>query len=430
MNSIAPRTNGNEPLHIRQAVDRILGAAPAYRHLEPSRQLEMRRDLTKVASYIAGYPDLALEGPWASQMAPDLKAALAPRQDQSQKPQPVPAPAAGAPTPASGSAPSQGSATSRVGDVTRATLNAIDFPQFVSSLIQGTFQAIVESHIQQMEAYATLLKNVAQTVDRFMVDNISNGMARDFLADQFDGFISRDTSRGRPQLRVNKDAVPEGEMPSFFKDLGISGPDDIGEDTIEQDVVPAARKYLAQQRQQTLATMVMLGINRVLVEDGEISAKLQFHIDAAEHTKIKFDENKTTTGTMSGRAGRNPFSANAVLVNTSSLNAQSDLNVRADLTGQVKVKFKSDAFPLERFADSAAIQLINQNARVPAPATPASAQPASGASGTAATPAPTPTTPPAPAPVPVAVAPATPAKVAAPATQALAEDPWTPRYGT
>lgn len=418
----------NEPLHIQQAVDRILGAAPAYGRLQPSRQQEMRRDLTKVASYIAGYPDLALEGPWASQMAPDLKSALSPKQGQ---PQPAlgsaPSTAVTPAAPAGTQAPSQGSATSRAGDVARATLNAIDFPQFVSSLIQGTFQAIVESHIQQMEAYATLLKNVAQTVDRFMVDNISNGMARDFLADQFDGVISRDTSSGHPRLRVNKDAVPEGEMPSFFKDLGISSPDDLSEDTVEQDVVPAARKYLAQQRQQTLATMVMLGINRVLVEDGEISAKLQFHIDASESSKIKFDETKTTTGTMSGRAGRNPFSANAVMVNTSSLNAQSDINVRADLTGQVKVKFKSDAFPLERFADSAAVQLINQNARVPAPAP--AAQPAGGGATAVATlPA---------AAAPVAAAPptstvgATPAAQITPskaATQALAADPWAPRY--
>jgi len=260
-------------------------------------------------------------------------------------------------------------------------------------------------------------------------------MARDFLADQYDGVLSRDTSNGQPRLRVNRDSVPEGEMPSFFKDLGLNSSDDLNDETLEQDVVPAARKYLAQQRQQTLATMVMLGINRVLVDDGEISAKLQFHIDASEHTKIKFDENKTTTGTMAGRAGRNPFNANAVLVNTSSLNAQSDINVRTDLTGQVKVKFKSDAFPLERFADSAAIQLINQNARVPAPqaAPGATAAPAASAAPAATS---GPVAPPAPAVPGPATAPAagqTPAGASAPAkpataSQALAEDPWAPRY--
>ena len=200
-----------------------------------------------------------------------------------------------------------------------------------------------------------------------MTDNISNGMARDYLADQYGGFINRDTTGGKPRLVVNQDAVPEGELPSFFKDIGFDNASDVDQDSLEQHVVPAARRYLAQQRQQTLATMVMLGINRVLVDDGEIMAKLQFHIDATESTKIKFDENKTSAGTLAGSAARNPFNANAVLVNTASLNAQSNINVRADLTGQVKVKFRSDAFPLERFADSAAIQLINQNAKVPMP---------------------------------------------------------------
>ena len=54
------------------------------------------------------------------------------------------------------------------------------------------------------------------------------------------------------------------------------------EQTVEQVVVPATRRTLSETRQQTLATMVLMGINRVVVDDGEISAKLQFHIDASE----------------------------------------------------------------------------------------------------------------------------------------------------
>src|SRR5262249_9935500 len=146
-------------------------------------------------------------------------------------------------------------------------------------------------------------------------------------------------------------------------------------------VVPATRRDMAQTRQQTLATMVLMGINRVVVDDGEIDAKLQFHVDASESTKIRFDQTKTTNGTIAGRAGQNPFSANAILVNTVNLNAQSDLNLRADLPGEVKVKFRSETFPLERFADSAAIQLINQNAKIPQPL------PATEAAGAAGTPA-------------------------------------------
>jgi len=90
--------------------------------------------------------------------------------------------------------------------------------------------------------------------------------------------------------------------------------------------------------------------------------------------------------------------------------------VRADLTGQVKVKFRSETFPLERFADPLAIQLINGNARVPAPA----AAPAAPAPAAAAPTIPTPPAVPTPAPRPPAPA---------PVSQGLAAagmDPWAP----
>ena len=82
---------------------------------------------------------------------------------------------------------------------------------------------------------------------------------------------------------------------------------------------------------------------------------------------------------MAGQAGTRQFNAQGLMVNTASINAQSDINVRADLTGEVRVKFRSETFPLERFADSAAIQLINSQrqgagaarARPPPPRPPA-----------------------------------------------------------
>jgi len=46
-------------------------------------------------------------------------------------------------------------------------LEAIDFPAFVSDLIRGVFNALVDSSIKQMEAYADLLKNVAIAADKF-----------------------------------------------------------------------------------------------------------------------------------------------------------------------------------------------------------------------------------------------------------------------
>ena len=48
-------------------------------------------------------------------------------------------------------------------------------PTFVTDLIKGVFEAIVDVSIRQMEAYAELLRNIAKPVDEFMRDNEVSG---------------------------------------------------------------------------------------------------------------------------------------------------------------------------------------------------------------------------------------------------------------
>jgi hypothetical protein len=43
--------------------------------------------------------------------------------------------------------------------------------------------------------------------------------------------------------------------------------------------VPFARRTLARQRQQMLSTMVMLGMQRIVIESGRLNAAMRFHID-------------------------------------------------------------------------------------------------------------------------------------------------------
>ena len=404
------------PAGAGQAV-RSLIDAPAFQALDARTQRELVGAVDKVAAYLEGVPD----APAAAFAGP---ADLRNRMIQSQQPgaQPVPAAPAPAPAPASQPAPAGGgggSAVGRVGEATRSTLAAIDFPQFVAALIQGTFKAIVDASIQQMEAYAALLKNVAATVDTFMDDNVTDGMARDHLANEHSWLFKRDASKGQPQLVADRNATRE--LPSFLKDLGFSSPAELDRTSIDTTVVPATRRTLAETRQQTLATMVLMGINRVVVDDGEIKAKLMFHIDASETTELQFDQQKATTGNMAGQAGAGMFNAQGLMVNTASINAQSDLNVRADLTGEVRVKFRSETFPLERFADSAAIQLINVNAKVPERPAPAPAA----APGTA--PAPPAAALPPPPPLPAASPPPRAPEAPPTAQQELAlDDPWMP----
>ena len=98
-------------------------------------------------------------------------------------------------------------------------------------------------------------------------------------------------------------------MPDFFADLGLAAPvDSLDEDTIEQQLVPAARKKLAMDRQQVLLSMVLMGINRLIVTDGSIKATVVFQLDTTDRvTKTRdsraTDYNRTKNEKYSARAG-------------------------------------------------------------------------------------------------------------------------------
>lgn len=323
-------------------LSQMLALSPAFQALPPESQREMHQQASKVFGY--------LEQPQGSN-------------------QTYANPLTDTPPSQPGASNEQGDVIRRAGSAAKHTLDSIDFPSFVASLVQGTFQAIVDSSIQQMEAYSQLLASVAKTVDQFMDEHITDDMARDHLADNHGDIFGREVTSSGPKLTIQPPPLPQpGQasappLPGFLQDLGFTDAGDLDEQAVNEAVIPQVRRTLAETRHQSLATMVMMGINRIVVDEGEINAKLIFTVDASETTAVTFDDSKTTSWGMSGTMGRNPFGASGIVVTTTNVNTQSDINLRAELTGEVRIKFKSDYFPLERFADSAAIQLINNYAR-------------------------------------------------------------------
>lgn len=380
----------------RHGIAAALEQSPAYRSLAPAQQAELADSLGRVLGFLGDAPGIAAP---ARPLAPDLNSL----RGSPAQPAPGTGPAPGGPGPGPsprGDAPQQ-NAFQRAAGATREMLGAVAFPDFTASLIQGTFQAIVDSSIQQMEAYSRLLAETAKTVDQFMADNITDDMARDHLTSNHADVFRKDMSQGMPRMAVAQDG--SAQLPSFLRELGFDSPLDLDETAVEQVVIPETRRTLAEMRHQSLATMVMMGINRIVVSDGEINAKLVFHVDASESMDLSFNDYKPTNWTLAGKLGGNAFGASGVVVNTLSTNAQSDVNMSTQLTGEVRVRFRSDYFPLERFADSAAIQLINSHARVAQPlpegtAPPASGQPAGGQPAGGPVPPPPPLPPGAPPP--------------------------------
>jgi hypothetical protein len=305
----------------------------------------------------------------------------------SQPAAPPPAPPAPPPPPS----------TSQIGQRAAEALDAVDFPGFVAALVTGTFKAIVDASKQQISEYAKLVASISQTVEDFSRDNVTPNQTRDWLTNRH----GKDLQVQLPAPGKEKEEQPkllprpesEGESPAWLDDYGLGG-QQLTADLTDGPLVDAGRNKVGEERLQTLATLVLMGINRVVVNDGDIRARLQFHAAARDTVRADVEQQGLAIAAQQVQATQ----ATSMMVSTVKVNAQADASIKADLMGEVHITFRSETFPLERFADSPAIQLINRHARwqKETPATPAAPAAPEEKSAKAA-PAPTPP-PPAPAP--------------------------------
>ena len=270
----------------------------------------------------------------------------------------------------------------------------VDFPKFVGGLIKNVFQAIVESSIEQMRAYGELISNVAKTTDQFMRDNIGEAAGRDFLAESYPDTLGVETGSGAESFEGEEPSgaaaatskiVPIGENPEvrlaeISRNLNLSPPvTDITDANAELRLVTAARLQMAKSRQQLLSSMVMLGINRIVITDGSITAKVIFDMRASDKAKRNYtaqmnDRNatseKNTTHVDYGAwfspvsAGMtNEFSTEHVATVGSAVDetSESKAEVKAKLSGEVRVNFKSDYLPMDKMATPEMMSVIQGN---------------------------------------------------------------------
>lgn len=268
-------------------------------------------------------------------------------------------------------------ATETIAQRAGALSDEIDFPEFVASLVHGTFDAIVDASIRQMESYADLVSAVAKSADQFSDDNVTLNQARDFLVQQYPQDLYLDLSESPKVLPkpAEGEEADQPRSPAWLSEYQLDG-EELTADLIEEQLVPRARSKVGQSRQQMLATMVLLGLNRVVVRDGSISARLRFRAAAADHSKVEYAVSDDPQGASSwGSRGSAGYSLPSTKVSTVGVNVQSDSDLKAELFGEVKINFASETLPLDRFIDDARRTLLERRARPGQPATP-SAKPA------------------------------------------------------
>ena len=369
-----PERQNQQPLPIvRQTVRDLLLSSAAYHSLDPEQRQQIAKSLVTVCQTAVSL--LKEEANSDSLVAAQsLSAPAAPASVANRRAEPV-ALAQNAGQQFSGVS------AQRVAGTTRAILNAVSFPRFVTELINGVFKALVDSNQQQMQAYVELIRNVAATTEGFADTNLGPDRARQWLVETFPGSFTVD---GGPDEDADpRDAAEEQEearlrlregaaMPSeaaLRTTLGLAAGESIPSGDPENSLVPFARRALARQRQQMLATMVMLGMQRIVVESGRLNAAMRFHIDtrsaAQSDEGSRFDLQNRIDASAHYNVGI--WGAEAKMTNTigyvSTQRNQTteEMNTDLDLNSSVELYFKTDYVPLDRLAGVAQQDRIRVN---------------------------------------------------------------------
>jgi hypothetical protein len=373
---------------LRDALQR----SQSFQALPHEKRDELLRDLSAIQHALGGETAdpyaLALDmPPGFNRMRPHGPAA-APADGAAPAPAPTPAPKA--------------AATEKLAARAGALADEINFPSFVAGLVHGTFDAVVDASIRQMESFASLVSAVAKDVDAFTQENVTTNQARDWLVEQHPGDLHLDLPRQgedrEPAVRVRGSANgDEPPSPAWLADYGLAG-EQLTDETVEERLVPVARQRLGESRLKTLATMVLLGMNRVNVRDGKVSARVRFRAAATDKTHVDYaTSNDPGGGGDWGTRGSAAYVDHQTMVSTVGVNAQADTDLKVELFGEVEINFVSETLPLDRFADAAALSLVQRNSRAhqtaPVAAAPAPALPAAPAQAPVATPPAAPATP-------------------------------------
>jgi hypothetical protein len=423
---------------VRKAVKDLLTRSPAFSHLPSDAQQQVARNTALIADYL-----VAPEGINGNELPggvgmPPARAMLG-EDDQEVK-----------------STSDKGwkavedvgkekftAAAAREGaEVAGLLLEKVNFPTFVSSLIEGVFHAIVKSSIEQMEAYSKMVEQVAKSLQQFRDDNVTENQGRDNMVERFPDLFEigvdefAETPGPRLKLREGVDesaALQRVNGALQFEDGQLKSMD-LSDENVERALVIAARTQLARQRQQLMASMILMGINRIVVTDGRLQAKIMYDFQARDTMKKErsavaydyateggriakthegegeWDSGSTRSGTSKYEKEKGESEWNAdyyskgkykyaekpimTAMSTSTQGTEAAIQTRAQLAGTVEVNFKSDFLPLDKMATPGMIAAIQGNSQPVDPnVVPSARNPQPAASGAQA-----PVTSPPPAP--------------------------------
>ncbi|MGK7916084.1 MAG: hypothetical protein AB4038_11175 [Prochloraceae cyanobacterium] len=253
------------------------------------------------------------------------------------------------------------------GAIAGRTLRQVDFPQFVKDLLKGVFDANLEVTREQMDSYADLVDRITQPASKF-INTIDNATAYAFLAEtqpnRFQILGSNNLGGdlfGSGNLG-NLDGNSTGDASSQITLGDINGN---AIDTTSEDIrgeILQAKLQLVRQHQQMLEEMLLMGVTRLVVDNGKVKASLDFQIraqeqirkaDAAQQNQQELRRRTIGFGGFWGIFGGSSRTRTNTKISVSTAQVQSAAATTSStqVRGEVEINFKTDYFTLDNFRD-------------------------------------------------------------------------------
>jgi len=219
-------------------------------------------------------------------------------------------------------------------------VDSVDFPKFVADLLKAVFDANLKVMKQQTDSYIKLMKEATKSTADF-IKKVKDD-------DAFAKLAESNSEKYNVVTEKNADGSSK---------LALTAPDGAKHDLEDAEVKRAlfeAKLRMAQEHRAALREVLLMGVTRLVVKNGEIEAGVEFSIKATRESKAHHDDqniNVVNAGVgfdMGIYSGHVDVTNTNIQVNTSDKKATDDLS--ASLKGKVKIVFATDYFKMDNFA--------------------------------------------------------------------------------
>lgn len=226
-------------------------------------------------------------------------------------------------------------------------VDSVDFPKFVADLLKAVFDANLKVMKQQTDSYIKLMKEATKSTADFIKkvkDEESFAKLAESRSDKYNVTTEKQAD-GSSKLALTN---PEGDKVD-------------PEDSEVKRHILEAKINMAKEHRAALREVLLMGVTRLVVEKGEVEAGVEFSVKAGRESKAHHDDQNINVtnvqmayegplgGLFGGPSGSMEMTNTNIQVNTSDKKATDDLS--ATLKGKVNIKFKTDYFKLDNFAN-------------------------------------------------------------------------------